>query len=100
MEPYGVFAIPDQIEDRIDDLQRSRRIAAELRQSIQSARQLDSEIRFDRYSTALGLCIGLEEELHSMELSLQSMVDMLRQAESETAELLEQCVEKTAQLLG
>lgn len=100
MEPYGVFAIPDQIEDRIDDLQRSRRIAAELRQSIQSARQLDSEIRFDRYFTALGLCIGLEEELHSMELSLQSMVDMLRQAESETAELLEQCVEKTAQLLG
>lgn len=100
MEPDGVFAIPDQMDARIDELQYCRRIAAGLHQSIQSACQLDSEIRFDRYFTVLGLCIGLEEELHSMELSLQSMVDMLRQAESETAELLEQCVEKTAQLLG
>lgn len=100
MELDSVFALPDQIEDRIADLQRSRRIVAELHQSIQSACQLDSEIRFDRYFTALGMCVGLEEELRSMELSLQSMVDMLRQAESETAELLEQCVEKAAQLLG
>lgn len=99
MEPDGIFALPDRIEDRIDDIRLCRTVSAELLHSIQSAYQQDSSLRYDCYSNVLALCEKMEDDFFSMEKSLQEIIGILRQAEVETANLLEQSTGEIGLLL-